>query len=85
MLQQYPGRPIAVFIVWEPILSSDWTSPGSGVLGRIPDARAAQFWDPEHLVARQLRQALLADPQHPKPQCCETPEQVLWDLVAVYP
>lgn len=72
------------YIIWEPILASDWTRPTSGVLERITDTRAAQYWDPNHLTAAKLAEAMLADAQHPQPRCC-TSNGILWDLIAVYP
>lgn len=69
--------------MWEPILRSDWAKPGSGVLGRVSDGRASQFWDPQHVVSEQLKRAMKADPGHPKPDCCSE-DDILWDLVVVY-
>lgn len=73
-----------MFVIWEPILASDWQRPGGGVLSRVSDGRAAQFWDRNHLFAQQLKQAIEKDPEHPQPGCCEQDDH-LWDLVAVYP
>jgi hypothetical protein len=71
-----------VFAVWEPILATDWSRPGTSVLARLKDRRAAQFWDPDHLLARKLSDEA-RDPQ-PKPACCRR-NGILWDLAAVYP
>ena len=51
-------------------------------MNRIPDRRAQQYWDPDHVVAKRLA----ADRRAPQPaeDCCER-SGVLWDLVAVYP
>lgn len=48
----------------------------------IPDGRARQYWDPNHVVAKKLA----ADRRAPQPEeeCCER-SGILWDLVAVYP
>ncbi len=48
----------------------------------IPDSRARQYWDPDHIVAKKLA----ADRRAPQPEeeCCER-SGILWDLVAVYP
>ncbi|MBZ5624067.1 MAG: hypothetical protein LAQ69_36015 [Acidobacteriia bacterium] len=40
---------------------------------RIPDARVRQFWDPEHLLAKELvrrGEAAKSNPSYPHPQCC---------------
>jgi hypothetical protein len=49
-------------------------------LGRIADRRVIQFWDKDHLVAKQLDQQI----SNLEPSCCRH-EGVLWDLVAVFP
>jgi hypothetical protein len=73
---------VRVFVVWEPILSTDWSPPSTFALHRITDGRAQQYWDPNHLVATTLA----ADRRAPQPteECCEQ-SGILWDLVAVYP
>jgi hypothetical protein len=82
VLQRNPGAKVTAFAVWEPILLTDWKKPGDSVANRIKDARAKQFWDREHLVAKQLAR----DAQAPQsePECCRR-DGILWDLVAVYP
>jgi hypothetical protein len=58
---------------------SDWQKPTTPVLSRISDARAVQFWDEKHLVAKELRQHVTKEPE-----CCEE-NGYLWDVVALYP
>jgi hypothetical protein len=81
VLTDLPHARARVFVIWEPILPTDFSQPTSGTLARLPDARAQQFWDPAHLVATQL--AKDAQPPQPEPQCCER-DGHLWDLAAVY-
>jgi hypothetical protein len=71
-----------VFVVWQPMLPTDWSPPTTFAMNRIPDRRAQQYWDPDHVVAKKLA----ADRRAPQPaeDCCER-SGVLWDLVAVYP
>ena len=71
-----------VFVVWEPILRSDFMAPMTVVLRRIPDARARHYWDGDHLLARRM--AKDARPPQPEPSCCDH-DGILWDLAAVYP
>ena len=82
ILEQHPGVKIQVFADWEPMLETDWQSPTGGVLARLKDSRARQYWDPQHLLARRLA-ADARDPQ-PKQACCVR-ENLLWDLAALYP
>ena len=82
ILERHPSALIRTFVVWEPILSTDWSPPSTFALNRIADPKTHQYWDPQHLVARKLA----ADRRAPQPteDCCEQ-SGVLWDLVAVYP
>ena len=64
------------------MLVTDYQSPGTGVLARLNDSRAQQFWDPLHLLALRLG-ADARDPQ-PKQNCCLR-NNILWDLAALYP
>jgi hypothetical protein len=69
--------------VWEPILPTDFTSPGTAILARLPDPRVSQYWDKNHLFAQELRRKIAADPSHPRPRCCSF-KGIPWDEVAVY-
>ncbi len=71
---------MAVLVVWEPILPSDWSRPTRPVMARISDKRVTQFWDKDYLIAKQLSAQLHT--QHPN--CCRH-SGILWDLVALYP
>jgi hypothetical protein len=81
VLSRNPDPQVKAFAVWEPILVTDWKKPGGGVVARITDDRAKQFWDAEHLTAKQL--AKDARSPQPQPECC-TRNEILWDLAAVY-
>jgi len=62
------------------MLPTDWARPSGLVQRRISDPRVAQFWDKEHLVARELRQQF---PSSDK-LCCQR-NGILWDVAALYP
>lgn len=78
ILKQNHSDDLRVFVVWEPILPTDWFRPSRFVQRRISDPRGIQFWDKNHLVASALR-AHLPDAQ------LEGRSKILWDVVAVYP
>jgi len=46
---------VRVFVVWEPVLVTDWHAPGAGAVGRIPDARVTQFWDSPRALSHAIR------------------------------
>lgn len=59
-----------VFVIWEPVLPTDFVAPSTAALGRIPDARAAQYWDRKRALSHLLD-------EHNRPS-------VVWDYIAVY-
>lgn len=73
-----------MLVVWEPILATDWKSPSSTNLARIADQRARQFWDPRHLVATALGDALRHESTPLRPTCCVN-KGFYWDNAIVYP
>jgi hypothetical protein len=80
VLKQEKSDKLVVLVVWEPILPTDWSRPTRPVMARLPDKRVVQFWDKDHIIARQLSAQL-----HTKePSCCRH-SGTLWDLVALYP
>jgi hypothetical protein len=80
ILKQNHSDQLRVFVVWEPILPTDWSRPSRVVQSRIPDPRAVQFWDNNHLVAKELRTHLFGL----QANCCSR-AGTLWDVVVVYP
>jgi hypothetical protein len=71
VLQDFAGKPIRVFIVWEPVLPTDWGAPSTATLKRVADARSIQFWDSDRLISHLLG-------EHDR-------RSIVWDHVAVYP
>jgi hypothetical protein len=71
MMAEVGPNPARIFVVWEPVLFSDWSSPSTATLGRIPDAQAAQFWDKKRLISHSMG-------EHDR-------RGIVWDYIAVYP
>jgi hypothetical protein len=82
ILARNPGKPVTVLAVWNPILPTDWSQPGSRDRYRLTDARVAHFWDPHHTVTTAIQQA--GDAAHVAPDCCFKKGR-WWDYAAVYP
>ncbi len=59
-----------VFVIWEPVLPTDLVAPSTAALARIPDVRAAQYWDRKRELSHLLG-------EHNRPT-------VVWDYIAVY-
>ena len=58
------------FIIWEPVLPTDWGAPSTAALNRISDVRAAQYWDKNRLVSKSMG-------EHNR-------KTIIWDHIAVY-
>ena len=58
------------FVVWEPVLPTDWGAPSTVALKRISDGRAAQFWDKGRLVSKAMGE--------------HDDKSIVWDHIAVY-
>ena len=74
-------HPIRVYAVWQPMLPTDWSAPSSSVLRRLAAPRVQQYWDPNHVLATQMKKD--ARPPQPTQDCCIR-SGILWDLAAVY-
>ena len=70
-MAELAAKPVRVFVVWEPVLFSDWSSPSTVTLGRIPESQAAQFWDKERLISHSMG-------EHDR-------RSIVWDHIAVFP
>jgi hypothetical protein len=79
LLKQNQSVDVRVLVVWEPMLPTDWMRPSGRVQSRISDSRVVQFWDKDHLVAKELQQQL-ANSQI----CCQL-NGIIWDVAALYP
>ena len=48
------SKNVRVLVVWEPVLKTDWSAPGSTALMRIPDPRVRQYWDKGRLLSKAM-------------------------------
>lgn len=60
-----------VFVVWEPVLTTDWMAPSTATLRRVPDIQAQQYWDKDRLLSKAMGE--------------QDKSSIVWDRVAVYP
>lgn len=71
MLKHFSGKPVRAFVVWEPVLPTDWAAPSTATLRRISDCRATQFWDKRRLISHSMG-------EHNR-------RTIVWDHIGVYP
>lgn len=84
VLRDMPDPDARVFVIWEPVLLTDWRAPGPNAVSRVPDPRVTQFWDPQHTLSAAIRRAAGPDPQGVLGDH-RLRARVVWDFVAVYP
>jgi hypothetical protein len=70
LLREINSQDVRVFVIWEPVLPTDFVAPSTAALARIPDARAAQYWDRKRALSQLLG-------EHNR-------STVVWDYIAVY-
>ncbi len=85
VLRTHSRADVRVFVVWEPILITDWRRPGPSQTAYLPDPRATHFWDPAHRLSalyggRANLPALAANEEVGFPM-----RAAIWDAALVYP
>ena len=70
VLKEFPGKTVHAFVVWEPVLPTDWSAPSTAALNRISDGRVAQYWDKDRLVSKSMGE--------------RDRKSIVWDHIAVY-
>jgi hypothetical protein len=61
---------LRVFVVWEPVLATDWTAPSTVIMKRVSDPRVQQYWDNGRLLSKEMG-------EHDR-------SSVVWDWVGIY-
>jgi hypothetical protein len=59
-----------VFVIWEPVLATDWMAPSTATLKRVSDLRVQQYWDRGRLLSKALGET--------------DRRSIVWDHVMVY-
>ena len=85
VLRANPRANVRVFVVWEPVLPTDWRRPAAAQTSYVPDRRAAHYWD----IGRRLSALYggsanldsLAQTVHKGFRM----KDVVWDTALVYP
>ena len=70
LLREINSKDVRVFVIWEPVLATDFTAPSTAALARIPDLRASQYWDRRRALSHLLGE--------------RDRSTVVWDHIAVY-
>ncbi len=85
VLEQNRGANLKVFVVWEPVLTTDWSRPPASQTALVPDPRAEHFWDPERKLSAALGGAANLDRLAAAREVGFRMKDVIWDAALVYP
>lgn len=85
VLEQVHDSGLRAFIVWEPVLLTDWAAPSTSTLSRIHDRRAIQFWDRSRLLSKALGGPAHFPRSDPANRIQFNMHDVIWDFAAIYP
>jgi hypothetical protein len=85
VLRANPGAQVRVFVIWEPVLSTDWGTPSPTITANVPDPRAMHFWDPEHRLSAAYGDAPQLERLAAIRNVSFRMKDVIWDAALVYP
>ena len=54
LIREFAGKPVRAFVVWEPVLPTDWSSPSIAPRNRLSDVRVTQFWDKGRVISHLM-------------------------------
>jgi len=76
---------VRVFVVWEPVLTTDWARPGAGLTSLIDDPRVEQFWDRSRRLSEMYGGASKLDTLAGVRKVGFRMKDVVWDSALIYP
>lgn len=85
MLQQNNRRDLRVFVVWEPVITTDWGSPSPSLPGHVSDARVRHYWDPDRKLSARLGGVARLETLAAAKELSFKMKDVIWDAALVYP
>ncbi len=85
MLLGHPKADTRVFVVWEPVLTTDWGTPSQALTAYVADRRAVHFWDHDRVLSAMLGGAGKLETLADERNIGFRMKDVVWDTALVYP
>ena len=73
-----------VFVIWEPVLATDWGTPSQALTANVPDRRTVQFFDRERRLSAMLGGVARVDTLASDRRVGFRMKDVIWDTALVY-
>ena len=84
-LASVPDKKARLFVVWMPVLATDLGPPSTDTMARVPDRRAAQYWDPKHAISARFLALAKAHPDWlSADERTQADRPVVWEFVATW-
>jgi hypothetical protein len=74
-----------VFVIWEPMLITDWRRPGASQTAFPSDPRAVHYWDIDHRLSALYGGREHLDALASVEKVGFAMRRVIWDAALVYP
>jgi len=85
VLKANPDPRLRVYVIWEPVLETDWGTPSPTLTANVADPRAQHFWDPGRTLSAAYGGAANLDRLSPNRKIAFRMKDVIWDAALVYP
>lgn len=85
VLRGNQGAKVRVFVIWEPVLATDWWRPSQALTSNVPDRRAVHFWDPGRRLSAAYGDAPKLDLLAGVRKVGFRMKDVVWDTALIYP
>jgi hypothetical protein len=76
---------IRIFVIWEPVLPTDWSRPDASITSNVPDRRALHYWDPNRRLSALYGSSANAANLAATSTISFKMKDVIWDAALVYP
>ena len=74
-----------MFVVWEPVLTTDWGTPSPALTSYVRSRGAVHFWDRQRRLSAMLGGAASLDQLAESRKVGFRMNDVVWDTALVYP
>jgi hypothetical protein len=78
-------KDLRVFVIWEPVLMTDWGTPSPSLTSYVPDARALHYWDRGRRLSAMFGGAAKLPSLARMEQVGFRMKDVVWDTALLYP
>ena len=85
VLKANPDPRLRVYVIWEPVLETDWGTPSPTLTNNVADPRALHFWDPGRTLSAAYGGASNLDALAPTRKIAFRMKDVVWDAALIYP